>query len=268
MIKFFRQFRRTLINSNRFTRYLVYAIGEIILVVIGILIALQINNWNQHRQDRKQESQILLQLLNEYHRNLDQINSKIDVRDDIVQSAFSLLEYRNQEVSEINPDTFNIHMSRIITRPTFDPELGVTHELSNSGKLYLLTNEELRGNLTGFTSFLSELREEEMATFNFVENILIPFLNENYRMGRVAANFIDDEIFQSKFALSTFNKGNSIKDLFSQGNMEPLITSMEFENHLAIIIGGISYTNIQSQGVKQRIEDIIRLIESEIDKPH
>lgn len=55
MIKFFRKIRQKLLSENNFNKYLVYAIGEIVLVVIGILIALQINNWNQKRiQDLKE----------------------------------------------------------------------------------------------------------------------------------------------------------------------------------------------------------------------
>jgi len=50
MIKFFRKIRRQLLTENRFSKYLLYAIGEIVLVVIGILIALQINIWNENRK--------------------------------------------------------------------------------------------------------------------------------------------------------------------------------------------------------------------------
>ena len=55
MIKFFRKYRQQLLSENRFTKYLIYAIGEIILVVIGILIALQINNWNETQKQNKEE---------------------------------------------------------------------------------------------------------------------------------------------------------------------------------------------------------------------
>ena len=50
MIKFFRKIRQHLLSENKFSKYLFYAVGEIILVVIGILIALQINNWNENRK--------------------------------------------------------------------------------------------------------------------------------------------------------------------------------------------------------------------------
>ena len=59
MIKFFRRIRQRLLSENKFSRYLLYAIGEIILVVIGILIALQINNWNENRKERLHEKEAL-----------------------------------------------------------------------------------------------------------------------------------------------------------------------------------------------------------------
>ncbi|RLD29784.1 MAG: hypothetical protein DRI75_02020 [Bacteroidetes bacterium] len=52
MIKFFRKIRQDLLNRGKTGKYLKYAIGEIVLLVIGILIALQINNWNEHRKNR------------------------------------------------------------------------------------------------------------------------------------------------------------------------------------------------------------------------
>ena len=53
MIKFFRKIRQNLLSEGKTGKYLKYAIGEIILVVIGILIALSINNWNQNQKDRE-----------------------------------------------------------------------------------------------------------------------------------------------------------------------------------------------------------------------
>ncbi|MBT8323911.1 MAG: hypothetical protein KJO96_01335, partial [Winogradskyella sp.] len=62
MIKFFRHIRYKLMEQNKTGRYFKYAIGEIILVVIGILIALQINNWNQHRLNLKKERSMLFEI--------------------------------------------------------------------------------------------------------------------------------------------------------------------------------------------------------------
>ena len=65
MIKLFRNIRKSLLLENKTSKYLKYAIGEIILVVIGILIALSINNWNQQRILEKQSQQVLLNLREE-----------------------------------------------------------------------------------------------------------------------------------------------------------------------------------------------------------
>jgi uncharacterized membrane-anchored protein YhcB (DUF1043 family) len=62
MIKFFRKIRQKLLSENKFSKYLIYAIGEIILVVIGILIALQINNWNESRKQAKNEKEFIISL--------------------------------------------------------------------------------------------------------------------------------------------------------------------------------------------------------------
>ena len=87
MIKFFRNIRQNLIMENKTSKYLKYAIGEIVLVVIGILIALQINNWNEVR---KSDSQVQL-LLNNL---VEAINQDIDY----LQSSAILHEFRSNSL--------------------------------------------------------------------------------------------------------------------------------------------------------------------------
>ncbi len=81
MIKFFRKIRQRLLTENKFSKYLIYAIGEIVLVVIGILIALQINNLNEQRKDKIKEQVILKHLKEDYQVNLIQLEQKMDMRD-------------------------------------------------------------------------------------------------------------------------------------------------------------------------------------------
>ena len=66
MVQFFRKIRQRLLAENKVSKYLLYAFGEIILVVIGILIALGVNNWNQERQDRRSGDDLLVRI----HRDL------------------------------------------------------------------------------------------------------------------------------------------------------------------------------------------------------
>ena len=77
MLNFFRRIRRNLANQNKFVQYSRYAIGEIILVVIGILIALQINNWNEKKKEKLNEAKILKTLNEEFLENKITLDSTL-----------------------------------------------------------------------------------------------------------------------------------------------------------------------------------------------
>ncbi|WP_298895861.1 DUF6090 family protein [uncultured Psychroserpens sp.] len=83
MIKFFRHIRRSLLSEGKTTKYLKYAIGEILLVVIGILIALGINNWNENLKAQKNEKVLLQKLQEENRLNLDDLNSDYEYRENL-----------------------------------------------------------------------------------------------------------------------------------------------------------------------------------------
>jgi hypothetical protein len=266
MIKFFRRIRQRLLSENNFSKYLLYAIGEIFLVVIGILIALQINNWNEEKQNRNKEQLLLRQLLVEYNSNLEQIDNKIFIREEGITSALRLLNYRNLNSLKISNDSVNLNISRLIMRPTFDPELGVSTELINSGNLYLISNSELRNKISAFPSSLSELREEELVIFNLIEDKFIPFLIENFQVGRIMAEFLDDEKTRRKVSLLESSKGKTIKEFFTPGDTKTLLNHPDFEDYLSAILSNTTYTNDQSFGVKNRIEEIITILNEEITK--
>ena len=77
MIKFFRKIRQNLLMENKTSKYFKYAIGEIILVVIGILIALQINNWNEDRKIRKAEKELFQNILTDLRFDENRIKNYI-----------------------------------------------------------------------------------------------------------------------------------------------------------------------------------------------
>ncbi len=74
MIKFFRRIRQKLLSENKFSKYLLYAIGEIVLVVIGILIALSINNWNEDRKLKQLKREYLYSLKRDLTADLTLLN--------------------------------------------------------------------------------------------------------------------------------------------------------------------------------------------------
>ena len=95
MIKFFRKIRQKLLSENKFSKYLIYAIGEIVLVVIGILIALSINNWNEKRKIRDSEIIYLNNIKRDLQLSITEMNQFIDRQNSLINSANTVLEHFN-----------------------------------------------------------------------------------------------------------------------------------------------------------------------------
>lgn len=92
MFRLFRQLRQRLLAENRFSRYLLYAVGEIALVVIGILIALQVNNWNEARKERIGERKLITALIEEIASNLDSLAANLNTSRIIADQTGGFLE--------------------------------------------------------------------------------------------------------------------------------------------------------------------------------
>lgn len=97
MLHFFRKMRKALIPENRFGRYFFYALGEIVLVVIGILIALQINNWNAEQKLKKQEISILNILLENLYSAKEQSINEILKENQLKESLLIALGQNSNE---------------------------------------------------------------------------------------------------------------------------------------------------------------------------
>ena len=98
MIKFFRKIRQSLIMENKTSKYFKYAIGEIVLVVVGILIALQINNWNQERIDDKNEMKLLKELKNDLDITIADLDNTILDAKQRFDSTIVVLKYIDAQI--------------------------------------------------------------------------------------------------------------------------------------------------------------------------
>jgi len=93
MIKFFRKIRQQLLTENKISKYLLYAIGEILLVMIGILLALQVNNLNENRKKRTLEIQILKELKQGFETDLTDIQSNLKLYNSSQESISIIIDY-------------------------------------------------------------------------------------------------------------------------------------------------------------------------------
>ena len=215
MIKFFRNIRRSLLDRDRFSKYILYAIGEIILVVIGILIALQINNWNEERKANEKEVQLIEDLHNEFQKNYNELLVDIKRLETVEKSnneILKLLQNPNPVISEIE---LNRLISKGLSTPTWNPSFFVMEELKNSGGFAKLNNTELKNTLLDWERYYSNLREVEGSISNAFDRSLI------FLIGEAAARNIDAEN-------EDFNVGRSI---LPKKNKD-LLKDFRFENHI------------------------------------
>ncbi|QBA63345.1 DUF6090 family protein [Muriicola soli] len=185
MISLFRRLRERVLIDKKVSRYLLYAIGEILLIVIGILLAVQVNDWNTLRNEKREEQQMLKQLRTEFKANRDQIQDKIVLHRRIVSSGERLLEFIDNYDGGIYTDSLYAHLSWTLTAPTFDPSLGVTNDLINSGKLYLIRNDSLRHLVSGWSGYIDFATEEEKIWLKIRDEFYIPYLKENFSVRNI-----------------------------------------------------------------------------------
>jgi len=93
MIKFFRKIRQRLLTENKFSKYLIYAVGEIILVVIGILIALQFNTWQMEKKDRQIEKTLLKNIKRDLESDIHELRNVKEFKISQNKAGLRLLEY-------------------------------------------------------------------------------------------------------------------------------------------------------------------------------
>ncbi len=141
MIKFFRKIRQNMLKENKIGKYLLYALGEIILVVIGILIALQINNWNENRKIQKQEIQIYKELKSDLLQTRKDIQEIVSKHEEIFKTSQSLI----YDIHNKKPYSDTIYDFFTQSNGDFQiiPKTSAFENLKNIG-LNILSNDSLR----------------------------------------------------------------------------------------------------------------------------
>ena len=144
MIHFFRRIRKGLVNRERVGKYLLYAVGEIVLVVIGILIALQINNANERRKERQLEITLLEGLRSDLITDLDQIDGRVNIS--LRDLKLTIARFDSAvRAPELNLNYLDSIFFRRCIRPrnTFFPTEGTYKTIINTGSSNIISNNDL-----------------------------------------------------------------------------------------------------------------------------
>ncbi|MBO6584950.1 MAG: hypothetical protein JJ953_02470 [Gracilimonas sp.] len=215
MLHYFRQIRQKLILQEKARKYLLYAMGEIILVVIGILIALQINNWNQDRINRANEEFYLVNLINDINLQIDELNSTIQAEDTVALKLRAVGDLLKEGLTPEDMPTLNLNLSYLLANRSVNIFDATFEDLKSTGNLKLIDDEHLRQKLTAFyqsmeradrvllknEGFKNQIREEmirySLVNFNLDYDIgLTTFLKTS---GIPVYNPIQDIKNQNKF---------------------------------------------------------------------
>lgn len=171
MIKFFRNIRQSLIAQSLFRNYLLYALGEIILVVIGILIALQINTWNQNRLNRIEEQKILKNLKADFENNKALLEAAKNKSKEGISYCLVMLGHTGTKQRPKTARAFDSILNNIFTSPNYSPVNGTLDELINSGKLGFLRNEDLRKKISSWKPGLELIKGRYNENQDYLDNI-------------------------------------------------------------------------------------------------
>ena len=257
MLRFFQKIRTNHVTKGNSKKYLLYALGEIFLIMVGILLALQVNDWNEERKDRLLEAELKAQLFIEFSRDLEQLEDKIVMRNTLIESSSKILEYMDHPESA-DPDSIAFYLSTTGYRPTFDSTSTVFIARSD---LSLIQNQQLKAYLTEWEINVGQLTEEEIAWRDFRFEKRDDALNVA-GVNRDLAVIFDQNKGSDLFLLDgqedrllPFDRANREIDYFK------LLESPELENYLVFCITSNMDANQNSESLRERILKILELLQ-------
>jgi len=255
MITFLRKIRQNLLSEGKTRKYLKYAIGEIVLVTIGILIALQINNWNQKRINNNKEVTILNSLKTEFEENSNRYTKTIRFQKQVVKHMSSLLQCLEKKDITFMRDSIGIYITGgALNYYRAEPVLGTYEALNGSGDINLIKNELLKSKLASFSSEIVQGFEDEIATMDLLNILTIefspslePLMLTKYRQSFGLKNTRNTNVdFQNKTLLKMYQNPNI---------MTPLMRRILMENNRL---------ELQNKMLKLS-KEILELIDNEIE---
>lgn len=147
-----------MLANNKFSKYIFYALGEIILVVIGILIALQINNWNESQKQNQQEQIILKNILKDLEKDKIGLTKIIAARTSMAASAKIMVSYYEDVKIEKLSDYY-FHWTNVLYWQFHHPRNITFEELVNSGNMSIIRNAQIKELLLDMNASYEELFE-------------------------------------------------------------------------------------------------------------
>lgn len=225
MIKFFRKIRQNLLSKGKTGKYLKYALGEIILVVIGILIALQVNNLNEDRKSNLELNKINQNLIQEFESNQIALNAAIAGLNWTKRGGLEILSIIGESDNEFNDTNIDSLIETSLFWPTWKPTNFVLSELKSTGKLSLLKSSKLKDLLFEYER-QSEIVNDWNRRMEKSSQDIIDYIKNNASLRNINHNRIS--IRKSNFNFNNVSLFNDIR--FENQIDEKVLFSQFLEN--------------------------------------
>jgi hypothetical protein len=241
MIQLFRTIRRDLLNKKKLGNYFFYALGEILLVVLGILIALQINNWNEGQKLSALEQKLLVAIKTDLEATKNDLKTDIRSTDKLMaytDSLYNSLYYRDNYKGSF---PFRFPLSRTFQRGALFAKISAYESLKSAG-INIISNDSLRNRITEFYELgLGRVRVNEEIMLHYRNNYLIPVMEETFTTG--------DDCSTCK----------SLREVIDNGTDKNWISIETGDSQLKFVLKSF-FESLRSQ--KRRYEEVLDEIEA------
>ena len=245
MLKFFRQIRQSLISENKFSRYFLYAIGEVLLVMVGILLALFVNNKNEDRKRTNKSIEIVQEIKGNLESNTKQFQQEIELEKSVISSIDIVLD--NVRETKIYHDSLDKHFHLCGFWPTSTWETSGYESLKSQG-IELIESEKLRkGIIELYELKYSEISEIVRNSEGYSYSTLIPTLSELFLFEKSTV----DQLY-TEYEAKPFDYG----DILNSNKLQGILSFWR----LMRVVG----TGLRENAIKEN-ERLIELIERELN---
>jgi len=248
----FRNIRRQLANENKFIKYSRYAIGEIVLVVIGILIALSINHWNEKRKERNRELIYLNNIKEDIKLNIASLEVFIVTRGETVNSVSIILEGFNGK-QKIDYNTFNFHNLNILEWYPFVQHSNTLEELMNSGNFTIISNKTIKNELQN----MQKKYEEILFIENEIQQDYERYLYQPY------FNLVDLETSLKNYEDQSNKKETTKLEKLDKAEIQLLLKNKLYKNGLVLASFNSNILVEKFNDLVKKSKQVIQLIDNE-----
>ncbi|AOR28812.1 hypothetical protein FORMB_17780 [Formosa sp. Hel1_33_131] len=252
MTKILRKARQKLVSENKVSNYIIYAIGEIILLVIGILIALQINNINEKNKTEEREQEYLISIKNELTNNLKIIELEKKKLTLSLEGQRNLVRLINREFHLLDEKKLSHLLNQAFSNEiVLNYENGVFTELLNSGGIIDISSKKIKNKISSWDGIMTNVRREEQE-FHSIRQAIKNCILEH---GDIRT-LMDDEGLSEWAKAITSKKNNSNK---------LLLKSQHFENLLIIylVTGSTLHEEIYVE-LEKNIHVLLEMVEKDL----